>query len=124
MQQEKIEKADNPSGIYANAHRVLVKPDEQAKKVGMIELPAETMDRLDAGSYTGTIISIGSTAFLEEKRLYGVDIRRNIQVGQRVMFGRYAGLQCLGEDGKKYRLLNDSDITAFCTDKVRMEAFK
>lgn len=121
---ESILKTENPSGIYSNTHRVLVKPDEQVTKVGSIELPVEVIDRLEAGSYTGTIVSIGPTAFMEEKRLYGVDIRRGIQTGMRVMFGRYAGLQCIGKDGKKYRLLNDEDITAFCDNEVRMEAFK
>ncbi len=38
--------------------------------------------------------------------------------GDRIAFAIYAGLESTGEDGEKYKVINDTDITAKVSERV------
>jgi hypothetical protein len=46
------------------------------------------------------------------------------QIGDRVAFAKYGGLQVEGEDGINYRILNDEDITAKVSEGVSFTELK
>ncbi len=92
-------------------HRVLVKPDEVEKRTqsGII---IQYDKREEKAVETGTVISIGSTAYQE----FGTTAEsEGIKPGSKVTFAKYAGKEILdGED--KYLILNDEDIVGVYND--------
>ena len=44
------------------------------------------------------------------------------EVGDRVIFAKYGGLQELGKDGNYYRVMKDKDITATCDKEVNFSS--
>ena len=99
------------SGIYPVGHRVLVLPVEIEKKTESgIFLPDKVVMMEESAQTQGTIIAIGDTCWEDEQAPWA-------EVGDFVMFGKYAGVVYEGNDGKKYRVLNDRDIVAILTKK-------
>lgn len=114
---------ENASGIYPLTNKVLVKPETEVKKKdSLIELPEDVKERHRAGQNVGTVIAVGLTCYLEEKRLFGVSPSAfRVEPGQRVIYAKYAGYQFTGKDGETYRLLYDNEIAAVCDPEVRTE---
>jgi chaperonin GroES len=117
----------NTSGIYPKGNRIVVKPDElEEVTAGGIVIPNPVKEKHQQGQAMGTVIAIGPDAWIEstttvyrlitgelkavEKHVSGYT-EKFAEVGDRVFFARYAGLQVEGADGKSYRILNDLDIT-------------
>lgn len=113
----------NESGIYPMTNKILVKPDEEVKKKeSVIEIPDSAKDRFKIGQTVGTVVAVGATAFLEEKRLFGIPPREfGVEPGARVLFSKFAGSELTGKDGQKYRMIYDTDVVARVEPEVRME---
>jgi chaperonin GroES len=71
--------------------RLLVKPDEQPEKIGSIYVP-ETVnaDNPNYFTMTGIVIDKGQGAWSEE---HGRKLPIEVEIGERVLFNRYAGKQ-------------------------------
>ena len=96
----------NASGINPAGWRVLIRPMEITKvsKGGIILQTEETSEREQMANTTGIVIAMGDECFQ--------DTSRWCEVGDKVIFAKYAGLLYTGKDGVSYRLINDEDITA------------
>ena len=81
--------------------RVLVEPlEEEVSKVGSLYVPDTAKERPQRGK----IIAVG------EGRLDGKDlVPMRVKVGDKVLFGKYAGVELKYED-KDYLILNEHDI--------------
>lgn len=101
-----MEQFKNTSGIQPCWLRVLVLPDKiEEKTAGGIYLPQDTQEKEELKQMWGTLIAHGGNAFDEFKGIIP-------QVGDRVLFGKYAGAMQVGKDGQRYRLVNGRDIIA------------
>jgi co-chaperonin GroES (HSP10) len=96
----------NTSGITPVGWRVLIKPQEvrEVSKGGIILNTEMGKDREQMGNTTGIVIAVGSQCYADEPHPW-------CEVGDKVIFAKYAGLMYLGKDGHKYRMINDKDIT-------------
>ncbi len=126
---------DNPSGIYPTGRRVLVHPQEiENVTQGGIVLPDSHLMPHQQAQSIGIFVEAGPDAWThghkEIWRVMNGELRHaETQVegysrpfagpGDRVSFGKFAGQELLGEDGKKYRLLNDEDILCKVSDAVK-----
>ena len=83
----------NESGINPCGWRVLIKPQEvkDTSKGGIIIATEVSKEREQMGN-------------TDEPAPW-------CQVGDKVIFAKYAGLLYLGKDGSQYRMVNDKDIT-------------
>jgi len=81
--------------------RVLVEPlEDEVSKVGSLYVPDTAKEKPQRGK----IIAVG------EGRLDGKDlIPMRVKVGDKVLFGKYAGVELKYED-KDYLILNEHDI--------------
>jgi co-chaperonin GroES (HSP10) len=97
----------NTSGIKAVGWTVLVKPAaiEKTSASGIILNAPSEEDRVQLAQIFGEVVEFGPIAWKDE----GVN---RCEVGNKVIFRRYAGEQFDGDDGIKYRLMNDKDILA------------
>lgn len=103
----------NKSGIKAVGWTVLVKPAEVEKTSAsgiILNAPTEE-DRIQLAQIFGEVVAIGPIAWADERDTLG-QFHRRCEVGDKVIFRRYAGEQFDGDDGVKYRLMNDKDIMA------------
>ena len=99
--------ADDAHGIRCLEFKVLVRPKEvAAKTAGGIILPDTTLEKDQHATTEGVVVNISRTAFTFE-----VNAPRP-ELGDTVVFQRYAGLRLTGNDGVEYRLLNDKDVVA------------
>lgn len=124
---------ENPSGIEPLLDRVLVLPDEiEEVTEGGIVIPDQVQHSHQLAQATGTLVAIGKGAYIKaeetvvnsegkvvEKRTLAYPEDSRPSVGDRVAFARYGGIDCIGEDGKKYRYLNDKDITGRVAQDVK-----
>jgi len=112
-------KSSNPSGIIPAGHRVLVKPDVYMESYkGVIEIPEDIKGRSQNAQTAGTVISIGSTAYLQKE--FG-DGKHWCKAGDRVAFARYGGIQLTGKDDETYRIIEDDDIIALLDAEVSFD---
>jgi co-chaperonin GroES (HSP10) len=97
----------NTSGIKAVGWTVLVKPAEIEKTSasGIILNAPNEEDRVQLAQVFGQVVDIGPVAWVDEGQ-------PRCQLGDKVIFRRYAGEQFDGDDGIKYRLMNDKDVLA------------
>lgn len=88
-------------------HRVIVMPDEveTVTKSGIV-IPVDPK-RERTHVETGTVISIGETAFQGE---FKADIRPKKK--DRIYYAKYAGKIIKDSNDKEYLILNDEDILA------------
>jgi chaperonin GroES len=95
----------NTSGFIPLGHRLLVLPDsvEVKTKTGIV-LVTETTGREEMAQVKGTVVALGNGCWKD------TPTQNWAKVGDRVIYGKYAGLLWPGEDGQKYRILNDLDI--------------
>lgn len=99
----------NGSGLIPLEFFVVVELDplEERTKGGII-LPAQVSDKDKLATQEGTLVAASPHAFTYAE--WRADMRKP-DVGERVLFKRYAG--ALHErDGRTYRLLNDKDLVA------------
>ena len=92
--------------IYPAGHRVLVKVDEIEEKTSGGIIMVNTDKQTEANIF-GTLVAVGPTAW---KAFDDGEAWAN--VGDKVAFAKYGGFVIEDpENGEKFRLLNDEDIT-------------
>jgi len=105
----------NGSGIRPMGYNVLVKPDEVEKKTkGGIILPETKLEKDEFGRMEGMLVAVSPMAFSWSD---WPDGQAKPEVGQRVIFSRYAGSEVTGKDGAKYWLMKDESIVGVMTDE-------
>jgi len=130
----------NKSGMTPSGDRVVVLPDviEQVSPGGII-IPESEMVKYQVAQHTGILVAVGEDAWshtvgVTERLIDGEwkAVERTTtgfskpfaEVGDRVCFAKYNGLLFDGDDGKKYRLLNDVDITGVVSETIEFVDFK
>ena len=100
----------NPSGIFPTEYRVLIRPQvlEEKTKGGII-IPDERRERDQFAVLEGELVAVSPLAFSYHDWPEGTSPP---QVGDRVLFAKFAGSKQKGADGVEYRLINDRDVTA------------
>ena len=106
----KKEKTESDSGVIPFEFKVLVKQDIMEEKTkGGIILPEPARDDQQRAMTKGEIVSMSPAAF----SYHNWDKSTRLpQVGDRVVYSRYAGSVIIGKDEVEYRLINDKDIGA------------
>ena len=97
---------ENNSGWFPMLHRVLVMPIEVEIKKGAIYIPDEISARDEQAQVEGFFIAAGPEAFSDKPH------STLPKPGDKVMFSKLAGFFVLGDDGKKYRMINDLDLVS------------
>mgnify|MGYP001080228388 CR=1 FL=1 len=87
-----------------HAHRVLVEVDEVHKKSGGgIIFTEEQTTREQQAQILGTVLAVGPDAAVDEQ----------IKEGTRVGIAKWGGMTPPGEEHKRLRIVNDTDICMF-----------
>ena len=97
----------NRSGITPLCDNVLVKVDKAVSMIGMIEIPADVVDRQHLASTTGIMVAVGPQAFVYNSNRSARWEGDRPYAGLRVVFQRYAGQEYTGIDGELYRVMDD-----------------
>lgn len=105
-----VEDSGNPSGIKPTEYKVLILPVEFGDKIGNIYVPDEHKDRAQFAQMEGVLVALAPLAFSYDK-WEGVEHEKP-KVGDKVLFAKFAGFEHKGKDGKKYRVVNDRDVSA------------
>ncbi len=130
----------NESGVYPKGNRVVVLLDViEEKTAGGILLPATDLERHQMAQATGVLVAVGDDAWIDGKEITKRMVDGQLEVveervwgsthpfaaiGERVCFAKYNGMQFDGDDGLKYRLLNDQDITGTISEKMDFTEMK
>lgn len=106
--------AKNTSGINPTEYKVLVEPMQiEERTAGGIILPDMTKDTEKFAQTKGRIIAVSPLAFSyvtdDEWAAAGAD---KPKPGDLVIYGKYAGFNLKGQDGKDYTMIIDKDICA------------
>lgn len=107
----------NDSGIKPLGARVLIKPlvVEEVTKSGIIIAAPTELKKEQRAQDRGEVIEIADGAWHDQPG------EAWCQVGDTVVFARYAGNVWQGEDGVYYRLVQDLDIIAKLSEGVKKE---
>lgn len=100
----------NLSGIRPTEFKVLILPDEVSDKIGAVYIPDEHKDRSQFAQQKGRLVALAPLAFSYDKWDGAED--QKPKPGDRVLFAKFAGFEYEGKDGKKYRVVNDKDVSA------------
>ena len=85
--------------------RVIVRrEEEEAKTAGGILLPGSAQEKPNRG----VVVAVGSGRVLDNGDVRHVDVK----VGDKVVFGKYAGQDTIDVDGEELIILSESDIKA------------
>lgn len=96
----------NP-GLRPTGYNVLVAVDVlEEKTAGGIILPGAHKEREDSASERGRLVAASPMAF-KGGDWDGAEVP---QVGDEVLYQRYAGSEFEGRDGRKYRVMADTDL--------------
>jgi len=107
----------NNSGLTPLEFFVVVELDrDEEKTAGGIILLKQTQDADKLATQEGTLVAVSPHAFTYADNWPEGSVP---QIGQRVLFKRYAG-HLHDRDGKTYRLLNDKDLVAIVETKPAM----
>ena len=78
----------------------------KAQMITDIVLATATQSQRESMAQTeAEVVALGNTAYSDQPVPW-------CQVGDKVVFAKYAGTICQGNDGKTYRLINDLDVKA------------
>lgn len=100
----------NTSGFVPLDLRVLVMPDPVEDKIGSIYVPDSAKEKAEYATIKATLIAVGENAW-EEAAARSACFTRPAP-GDRVVIAKYGGILLDGEDGRKYRIMNDTDVIA------------
>lgn len=97
----------NTSGIRPTGHILLVLPDEveTTTSSGIVLATPGQHQREEMAQTEATVIELGNTAYRDQVSPW-------CEIGDRVIFAKYAGTVSKGRDGRTYRLINDLDVKA------------
>ena len=101
----------NNSGIHPVGSRLLIKTLELETKTasGIVIVTVSSAEREEMANTTGEVIEVGDDC-----------ISGWFEVGDNIVFAKYAGLLYLGKDGKKYRVINDENVVATLDGDVKL----
>lgn len=106
----------NTSGITPRGHRLLILPDTVSEKVNGIVVMAPTeLKREQMAQTEGTVVEVSAGCW--QGGQFAPGELAWCQVGDRIIFAKFAGLQSQGADKKIYRLINDEDVVALKQEK-------
>lgn len=98
----------NTSGIEPIGKNVLVRMDTFVSKFagGKLEFLDTQVERMNLGAESGTLYAVGDQAFIHN---YDHTLNTGLKPvpGDRVYVEKYAGREIMGDDGVKYRLMDD-----------------
>lgn len=104
----------NASGLTPLEFFVVVELDPfEEKTPGGIILPSKVQDQDKLATQEGALVAVSPHAFTYAD---GWPDGSKPEIGQRVLFKRYAG-HLHERDGRTYRLLNDKDLVAIIDEK-------
>lgn len=114
----------NTSGYWPNRDRCLVLPDKvkETTESGLICKPQTVIEREGMRQLKATLIAFGGDAFSDPHGPWSPSVvnqngdLRQHQIGDRIYVKVAAGVIHPGEDGKEYRIVNDTDILGICED--------
>lgn len=98
---------DCKPGLRPMGYNILVAIDEKPEKSdGGIILTEMSKEREDGAAEKGLLVDASPMAFK------GGDWGHAdaLSIGATVLFRRYAGTEIKGEDGRKYRIMNDEEL--------------
>lgn len=94
------------SGIRVVGKAILVLMDECCEITsGGIQLPADFLEKMNAGCETGRLVAVSPGAFLLNEDMTPWAGEKP-KPGDRVYIEKYAGKLVKGSDGRKYRLMD------------------
>lgn len=93
-------------GLKPMGYNVLVALDVVEDKIGSIFIPDKHKERENSASEKGRIVGVSPMAF----KGGDWDGVAPPDVGDVVLFQRYAGTEFEGDDGRKYRIIADADL--------------
>lgn len=100
--------------IYTKEYNVLIAPSNIAKEqktAGGIILTADTVDNENDRVQIGRLVAVSPAAFTyTDKGQWGPD--HYPQVGDVIVYARFAGSIQIGLDGTLYRICKDADVMA------------
>jgi len=97
---------ENTSGYWPIEDRVLIKPVVMEEKTaGGIVLAQDTKNTEDMASMHGNLVAAGEEG-TQRMQLHG------IQMGDLVLYAKYAGQVFKGKDAETYRIMNAADVVA------------
>jgi len=100
----------NNSGFQPLDLKVLVMPDPVQDKVGNIFIPEQAKEKEKFATVKGTLIAAGENAW-EEAASRSANFTTP-KPGDRILIAKYGGILLTGDDGKDYRIMNDTDVIA------------
>lgn len=104
----------NQSGITPCGHYILVLPDKVDKKTASgLYIPDEAQDNAKRDTTKGTLMAVGPIGWADFD-----DGSPWAAVGDRVTFGKHAGRDMVGGDGKEYILMNAEDVLAVLAEGI------
>lgn len=118
---------ENKSGIYPLGDRVLVKPEKlERKTAGGIELPDQVLEQHALAQSIGYVVALGPDCWIDQvefnpdgsRRGYTGYTKQQVEVGDRIVFSKYAGVQVPGKDGDNYRVVRAKDLTSKCDPEI------
>lgn len=111
-------------GIDVFEFNILVLPREVEEKTSSgIYIPDQSREREEEAGIEGIVVGVGEFAFHFE----GSDGEvqpwdKRPQVGETVMFARYAGgRNFIGSDGRRYRIMKDKDVLGVRRKAAKLE---
>lgn len=106
------------NGITPAGHRVVILPEEveTVTASGIILFTASQQEKEELAQVYGRVVAIGPDCWRSSMWDYvagWLGFKKPwAKVGDRVVFGKYAGLVFPGRDGGRYRIINDRDVVA------------
>jgi chaperonin GroES len=96
-----------PSELRLIKDRLLIKPDETQKKIGLIHIPEKFQDDQE----TGTVVATGQGRFDNKT---GRKVPMLTKVGDRILFNKRQ-FETVNLESTEYYMLNDSEVLAVLT---------
>ena len=99
-----VESKPIEGGFEPANNKVLVLPDAVAKySTGGIALPQELLEKEEYAQIFATLVAVGPDAWRDKKTAAAA-------VGEKVMIAKFTGQLFTGPDGRRYRVIHDTDI--------------
>lgn len=107
---------ENKSGIHPIGDRVLIVPEgiEEVTKSGIVIHTMDAAEKEQLAQVFGVVVEIGPDAWPEKSASH-----KPVVVGDRVIFGKYAGMVFKGLDSVEYRILRADMIHSKVEEGVR-----
>lgn len=111
-----MENSNNKSGIHPIGDRVLICPEEveEVTKSGIVIHSMSQAEKEQLAQVFGRVVEFGDDCWPGYQRDH-----KPVAVGDRVIFGKYAGMVFKGLDGVEYRILRSEMIHSKVEEGVR-----